>query len=99
MAKDDHKENLQYAKNMGYDTVFLALLDTKLFKAYLERERKRLAWLVTEGAAIDTLVRAELRYRVRWPDLGEAQRDWFTTPEEAIDAAMMENTKQGQLNV
>jgi len=53
------------------------------------KDAERLDYLVEEGCQIENLtLQSGTRYRLHWPDSGEAQSDWFDTPRAAIDRAM-----------
>jgi hypothetical protein len=53
------------------------------------RDVERLDFMASEECQIESLTLASgTRYRVHWPNLAEAQVDWFKTPREAIDAAI-----------
>lgn len=51
-------------------------------------DAERLDWLAEQEAQIQILALANgIRYRLGWPDDGEAQSEWFKCPREAIDHA------------
>jgi hypothetical protein len=60
-------------------------------------DTERLDWLVTEECCVESLsLQSGTRYRLYWPDFEEYQSEWFSTPREAIDAAIaMQGGKQG----
>ena len=54
----------------------------------LRKDAERLNWLAEQDAQIQSLALANgTRYRLGWPDDGEAQSEWFKCPREAIDHA------------
>ncbi len=54
----------------------------------LRKDAERLNWLAEQEAQIQSLALANgTRYRLGWPDDGEAQSEWFKSPREAIDHA------------
>ncbi|MCK9234958.1 MAG: hypothetical protein M0P09_01425 [Acholeplasmataceae bacterium] len=51
-------------------------------------DAERLDWLAEQEAQIQSLALANgTRYRLGWPDDGEAQSEWFKSPREAVDHA------------
>lgn len=55
----------------------------------LVHDAKRLQFLIDERCVItSTKIWEKDHYRLEWPFDGYYQRDWFKSPEEAIDAQM-----------
>lgn len=59
-------------------------------------DTKRLDWMIEEGCVIYSMngTASPTVYQVTWPRLGEHQREWYSTPRKAIDAALT-HSKQG----
>lgn len=55
-----------------------------------KRDAERLDWIAIEECQIqfNILPANVVKYRLAWPELGASQTEWFTSPREAIDAAM-----------
>lgn len=59
------------------------------------RDAERLDFMASEECRIESLsLPSGTRYRIDWPNLDEAQTDWFKAPREAIDAAMKSTPKE-----
>lgn len=55
----------------------------------LTQDAKRLQFLIDERCVIATTqIWGVEHYRLEWPFDGYYQRDWFKSPEDAIDAQM-----------
>jgi hypothetical protein len=58
------------------------------------RDAERLDWLIKEECMVENLALSDTRYRIRWPNLEEAQTDWFKNARDAIDAAIAQEKAQ-----
>lgn len=57
----------------------------------LVQDAKRLQFLIDERCVVSsTQIREKYYYRLEWPFDGYVQREWYTSPEEAIDSQMEE---------
>lgn len=65
-------------------------IPTSSYKS-LVQDAKRLQFLIEERCVIATTqIWEKDHYRLEWPFDGYYQRDWFKSPEDAIDAQMEE---------
>ncbi|WP_125117734.1 hypothetical protein [Bordetella trematum] len=61
------------------------------------KDAARLEFLADQDAQIQSLTLGNrTKYRIGWPDLGEAQSEWFSSPREAIDAAIATQHGEGE---
>ena len=84
------RDELIEAEIIGEEVAPMFVTNAVLGYAWrLRRDAERLEFLIAEECQIQAMgIPNGKRYRIYWPDLDEAQSEWFANPRAAIDYAM-----------